>query len=138
MNEFNILSFLLRFAFAIVLVFATFNPTGYSFFHWVYNTLPGFKPQIGLVGILLVVGWIIFIRASVRSIGFIGFNLLALFFVFSIWLMIDLGWFSLKGNVTAISWISEFCLAFIMAVGISWSHIRRRITGQVDVDDVDQ
>jgi hypothetical protein len=25
----------------------------------------------------------------------------------------------------------------ILAIGISWSHIRRRMTGQVDVDEVE-
>ena len=28
-------------------------------------------------------------------------------------------------------------LALILAVGLSWSHIRRQLTGQVDVDDVE-
>jgi len=28
-------------------------------------------------------------------------------------------------------------MCFILAVGISWSHIRRRITGQVDVDELE-
>jgi hypothetical protein len=29
-------------------------------------------------------------------------------------------------------------LAAIMATGMSWSHIRRRMSGQLDVDDVDE
>ena len=28
-------------------------------------------------------------------------------------------------------------LSLILAVGLSWSHIRRRLTGQVDVDDLE-
>ncbi|MGB5773274.1 MAG: DUF6524 family protein [Sedimenticolaceae bacterium] len=28
-------------------------------------------------------------------------------------------------------------LSAILAVGMSWSHIRRRLTGQIDVDEVD-
>jgi len=29
-------------------------------------------------------------------------------------------------------------ISSILAVGISWSHIRRKISGQVDADDVDE
>jgi hypothetical protein len=27
--------------------------------------------------------------------------------------------------------------AIILAIGLSWSHLRRRLTGQADVDEVD-
>jgi hypothetical protein len=29
-------------------------------------------------------------------------------------------------------------LCGVLATGISWSHIRRRISGQVDVDEIDE
>ena len=38
-------------------------------------------------------------------------------------------------NLVAISFVL-YTLG-ILAVGISWSHIRRRMTGQVDVDEVE-
>jgi len=28
--------------------------------------------------------------------------------------------------------------ATILAIGLSWSHVRRRLSGQTDVDDVDE
>jgi Family of unknown function (DUF6524) len=29
-------------------------------------------------------------------------------------------------------------VATILAIGMSWSHVRRRLSGQADVDDVDE
>jgi len=42
------------------------------------------------------------------------------------------------GNVTVMSWIILTLISLVLAVGISWSHIRRKISGQVDADDVDE
>ena len=36
----------------------------------------------------------------------------------------------------AITWVA-LLLATILALGMSWSHIRRRLTGQFDVDDME-
>ena len=38
---------------------------------------------------------------------------------------------------TAGSFLGRWMLAVILATGMSWSHIRRRLTGQFDVDDMD-
>jgi hypothetical protein len=35
-------------------------------------------------------------------------------------------------------WIGLVMVATILAIGMSWSHVRRRLTGQADVDDVDE
>jgi len=40
-------------------------------------------------------------------------------------------------SVTAITYIILVIMCGILAIGISWSHIRRRMTGQVDVDEVE-
>jgi hypothetical protein len=47
------------------------------------------------------------------------------------------GWISLDGQ-KMLSYVVEILLAVILAVGMSWSHIRRRLSGQADMDDVDE
>jgi hypothetical protein len=51
--------------------------------------------------------------------------------------MVYYGWLSLD-NPTTLSWVSLILLSVLLAIGVSWSHVRRRITGQVDVDDVEE
>jgi hypothetical protein len=36
-----------------------------------------------------------------------------------------------------LTWVILLCLALLLAVGLSWSHVWRRLTGQYEVDDND-
>jgi hypothetical protein len=36
------------------------------------------------------------------------------------------------------SWAAILAASLVMGVGMSWSHVRRRLSGQYDMDDVDQ
>ena len=51
-----------------------------------------------------------------------------------VWLFIDFGVLSLD-SVSAVTWVVLVCIAALLAVGLSWSHIWRRLTGQFEVDD---
>ncbi len=134
---FNFASFLGRLVAALVLVFATYNPSGNSYFHWVEQSLPDFDPLVAFAGVVLLIGWVMFIRATARSLGLLGILLAAGFFGTLLWLIIDRGWLA-ADNLQLITYIVLVLLSAILAVGMSWSHIRRRLTGQIDVDEVDE
>ena len=133
MNNFGFTSFLLRLLAALILVFATFNPSGHSYLHWVAGEFPRINAQQAVVGILLVIGWIVFVVATFRSIGRVGVILIAVLFVALTWLAVSLGWLSMQ-NKQAIGWIALVALAVTLAVGVSWSFFNRSLTGQQDVD----
>ncbi len=128
--------FLLRYLAAFVLVFTTYNPSGYSYYHWVSENLDNLDPLMALAGVLLLIGWTIYLRATARSLGMFGLLLAAAFFGALLWLVIDRGIVHID-SVTTITYIILAIMCGILAIGISWSHIRRRMTGQVDVDEVD-
>ena len=130
-------SFLVRWLVALVLVFATFNPTSYSYFRWIVPWDGQNLPLKALVGIVLLIGYVIYFRATFRSIGPIGMALAAALVAALIWVSIDFGLLDLN-NPTIVTWVLLFAFATILAIGISWSHIRRRVTGQADIDDVDE
>ena len=137
MQPLTMQGFLLRFLFALLLVMLTYNPSGYSYSQWLQNDFSNFGPLLGLAGITLIIGWVVYLRATLRSLGFVGLTLAVLFFAAIIWLLVDWGWLGLN-NVTAMSWVILVLLSAVLAVGISWSHIRRKWTGQIDSDDVDE
>jgi hypothetical protein len=72
-------SFFLRFVFALLLVFVTYNPSGYSFFHWAQDALLGdsfsLTPPFAMTAVVLLIGWTIYIRATLRSLGGLGLGL---------------------------------------------------------------
>lgn len=137
-KEFGTLGLFARFIAALLLVVSTYNPSGYSFFHWVRNAPSGsgLGPEHFVVGIVLIIGWAILLIATQRSLGTFGLALGAALLGGIVWLFVDLGWVSLS-SVSAVTWIILVCLAVLLSVGLSWSHIWRRLTGQLEVDDND-
>lgn len=125
-----------RFLMAMVLVFATYNPHRLSYFHWVRDSLQDGLPLKLFAGVVLLIGWTIFIRATLRSLGAFGLLLSAAFFGTLIWLILDYGLVRADDEKTII-YIAMLILCGVLATGMSWSHIRRRLSGQLDTDDVE-
>ena len=129
------LGFLLRFTAGLVLMFATYNYNEYSYFHWVKNSFPSITAIQAFIGVLLIVGWAIYIRAAMRSLGIVGLLLATAFFGTLIWLILDVFKISLD-NMQIVSYLVQILLAMVLSTGLSWSHVRRRLSGQMDTDDV--
>ncbi len=129
--------FLLRWIFAILIVLITYNPTHYSLYHWLWPFANEQLPSKILAVLIMLVVYIIFLRATFRSIGVLGILLTAAVSGTLVWLFIDQGWMSLE-NTVALKWIILVIIGTILGLGISWSHIRRKLTGQFDTDDIEQ
>lgn len=132
----------IRFVVALILVFCTYNPYEKSYFHWLRSYLnPTTEsgtslPLLVLAGVVLLIGWTVYLRATMRSLGIFGLGLAVAFFGALLWLAIDFEIVSLENTKLVVTLIL-IIFAGVIATGITWSHIRRRITGQTDVDDVD-
>jgi len=131
---------LVRMLASLVLVFATWNAEGWSYYHWTIDPLlrgaGNFSAIKFLAGAILVAAWVVFLQATRRSIGLMGALLVAAICGGVIWLLIS------SGIVTAnsgrgIARVVLIGVSLILAVGMSWSHMSRRITGQADTDVVD-
>jgi len=130
-------AFLLRWLVATGLVLATFNPSGYDLVQWGTRSLSTSAPIVALAGIVILIGYIIFLRATFRSIGPVGILLVAALLGAVGWVLVDLRVLSLQ-NTGLMIWLGLLSLSFILAVGLSWSHVRRALSGQSDMDDVDE
>jgi hypothetical protein len=133
-TEFSVSNFLARWLFAAILVVGTYNPSEYCYFHWIWDKDLEIGPVIALAGVVLLIAWIIFLKATLESLGLLGIVLGGALFGCVIWWLIDIGLLH-AGSTTALTWIILFVLSLILAAGMSWSHIRRRLTGQIDVLD---
>jgi hypothetical protein len=130
-------SYFARLAAALALVLVTYNPSGYSFFHWikpVFRDPQLFVVAMALAAIVLLIGWVIFLRFTSESLGFGGSLLVAAFFVVLYWAFYAWGWLTLD-SWSVVAWLILVALAGLLSVGTSWSHIRKRMSGQVDVVD---
>lgn len=137
-SEFTFLSFLWRLVGCLILVLVTFNPSGYSAYHWVAGAISEstFGPLHAIAIILLVIGWAIVLVASWRALDAFGVIIVSLALAAVVWLLVDLGLFKPQ-SISSYAWIVLVCLAIVLAIGMGWSHIWRKLTGQLSVDHVD-
>ena len=136
--SFGITDFLLRWIGALLLVLLTYNPSGTSYVHWFWESFTG--DGLGalhfFVGAILLAGWAVLLYATSRSLGTIGAIIGAAVIGTAIWLLSDICLIS-ADNTSAVVWLSLIALGTLLAVGLSWSHIWRRLSGQLEVDDDD-
>ena len=135
-GELTAFGFLWRLVASLLLVLSTYNPSGYSYFDWVRLAIRDGElgPEHLIVGILLVIGWTILVVATKRSLETLGTVLGTILLGALVWLLIDFGMLHVD-SVSAISWVILVCISVLLTIGLCWSHLWRRLTGQLEVDD---
>lgn len=128
---------LARWLFAFLLLALTFNPTELNYVRWAQAAWSDSMPLVVLAGLILFVGYVIYLRATLRSIGAFGMALVAALVAALVWVLIDAGILTLDDPDFTV-WLGIFALSVVLGIGLSWSIVRRRLSGQSDVDDVDE
>jgi hypothetical protein len=131
------MGFFIRWIFAFVLLAATYNPTQWNYVRWSMENADSNLSVAVLLGLILFVGYIVYLRATLRSIGVFGMILILAVVGTLLWVLFDFGIISLA-NPSANTWIGIVALSVVLAVGLSWSIVRRKLSGQADVDDIDE
>jgi hypothetical protein len=131
------LGILLRWLGAFALLSATYNPTPYNYVRWAEGSFATSMPLVLLVGLLLGIGYLIYIAATLRSIGVLGVLLVGAVMGLLIWVLVDFGILTLN-NPSVSLWLGLLIASVILGVGLSWSMIRQRLTGQATVDEVQE
>jgi hypothetical protein len=119
-----------------LLLAATYNPTQWNFVRWAIGNYQNMLSVTVLVGLILAIGYIILLRATLRSIGMFGMLLVLAVAGTLLWVLFDQGFINLT-NPTINTWLGIIMMSLVLAIGLSWSIVRRKISGQADVDDVD-
>lgn len=121
----------------LVLVLLTYNPSGYSFYDWFSGALAA--GELGgihfLALVVLIAGWSILLVATFNALDTFGIIITTALLGAIVWVFIDWGLLN-ADSATTIVWIVLICLAAVLAVGLSWAHVWRRLTGQYSIDEV--
>ena len=131
------MEFLLRWMAAFVLLAVTYNPTSVNYVRWVAGTWPDQMPLIVLAGLVLLTVYVVFLTALLRGIGALGVVLVLAVFGALIWVLVDIGWLDLRDPKATI-WLSVTALSLVLAIGMYWGILWRKISGQLEVDDEGQ
>ena len=124
-----------RFVAALILVMATYNPSGFSFLGWVAGSFPHIQPLQAVIGLALLGFWIFFAHATWQSLGTVGVVLALAFAAALIWLTSSWGWFNMSNHV-ALAWAILLVITCLLTLGMSWGFMRAKASGQVLVDEV--
>jgi ABC-type uncharacterized transport system permease subunit len=133
--------FWVRIIASIAVVLLTYNPTGYSYVHWLQGLwTEGAEPNTALLvlaGLVLLAAYAVLLRATFFSIGTPGIVLVGGIIAAIVWVMIEFGVLDLN-QTGVLEWIVLIGIGIVLGVGLSWALIRRRLSGQVSVDDVEE
>jgi hypothetical protein len=131
-HAFGVKAFFTRFIYLFVLVLITYNPFYYSLFHWIQNE---HTPLSIGSGILLIMLWSVVLWFVYLGSGFIGLFMGSVMISLLLWMAKNMG--MIHFDNTLLNWIfAEISLSLLFSLGLSWAHIRRRISGQLSTDDI--
>jgi hypothetical protein len=134
-SQFSYPHLIVRWVAAAFVVFATYNPSGHSYYHWLVDVDDTRWSLKALVGLSLLVLHLTFVFATIRSIGRTGTVTVVALFATAIWTLLDHGYLLDIGPWTWVTIVLALA-ASLLAIGVSWSHIRARLSGQIDSNDV--
>ncbi len=126
---------LLRWLGAFLLLAAIFNPTTWNFVTWAQEAWGEQTPLIVFTGLLLAVVAMVYLIATLRSIGVLGAIVIAAIFAAGLWVLTDWGLIGLD-NSALNTWLGILVLSLILGIGMSWSILRQRLSGQQTTDEV--
>jgi Family of unknown function (DUF6524) len=121
-----------RVALAVAVVLITFNPSGISFYHWLMAAPVGITALKAFAGVGLLVVWVVCLRTAYVALGTVGLVLGCLLLGTFVWVLFDLDVLHAVSS-KAMVWIGLIVFGAVLGVGLSWSLIRARTTGQIEV-----
>lgn len=122
-----------RILLAIALVLLTFNPSGHSFYHWISAPPPGVTAVRAFASVALLIGWIACLRTAFVALGVLGLVLCAVLLGTFVWVLFDFQVLQ-RTDSNALEWIGLVIVGTVLGIGLSWSLVRARTTGQIETE----
>lgn len=123
---------LVRMLAVLFLVTATYNPSGYSYWHWAFRSDTNYWALKIFLGLLIIFGFVFCTYATWRSLRLMLGVPLILLMGASLWLLSDWGIVDLSDRLQR-TLALESALVVLLGTGVSFSLIRYRLSGQLDL-----
>ena len=123
-----------RLLLAAAVVFATYNPSGTSVYHWVLDNPDRTDAWVVLVAIVVVLLNIALLIAAWKALGKVGTLIVAIFFAALVYLSLQEGWVTTDSG-ESLQWLALILYSVFLGIGLSGAIIWRRATGQVVTDE---
>jgi hypothetical protein len=119
----------------LFVVFSTYNPSGWSLWHWFGSLWPQDWALIMPVTVLYGMTYFLLVRAAYRSLRPSGIALAIALVASGAWVLIDAGLVRLD-TLGDLGIVLLYGAGVLLAIGMTWNFLWLRLTGQVIVDDL--
>jgi hypothetical protein len=133
-QRFDWASIVTRVLFSFFVVFAVYNPSGHSYWHWIQQGSAGFWAKLAL-GIGLLVLHIFICSTTLSVLKWRGVALIVAL-LFSGWMAVSRQTGLDQGSWSGTVVVALTGLALLYAAGLSYSHIHHRIAGIAHVEKI--
>ncbi len=123
-----------RMLISAIVVFASYNPTGSSIFHWVRDNDNPTDAWVILGAIVAVLINVALLIAAWKALGKLGTFIVLIFFAALVYLSLQEGWVD-TGNYASVQWLGLILYSGFLGIGLAGAIIWRRATGQVITDE---
>ena len=124
---------LVRIVLAVLLVLATWNPSGFSYADWALRDRETFDAVKAFVGVVLLAGWVFCVRAAWVSLGALGLVLVVLLLGTIVWMLVQFGVVPADDRRLLV-WVVLAAVGVLLGIGLSWARLRQRATGELEVN----
>ena len=93
---------------------------------------PGITALKAFLGIALLIGWVVCLRTAFVALGWLGVTLGVALLGTAVWLLVDMKMIDTT-SPSVLTWIALVILGVVLGIGLSWSLVRARATGQIEV-----
>lgn len=133
-RRFDWTSIIARILFSFFAVFAVYNPSGHSYWHWIAQGSAGFWAKLA-VGLALLLLHAFIVSSTISVLKWKGLAVVSAL-LFSGWMAISQQAGLEPGGVSGAVLLALIGLALVYAAGLSYSHIHHRIAGVTHVEKV--
>lgn len=124
--------FMRRLLLAGFFVFATYNPTGRSYYHWLMQDAGPLTALQVLVGVVLLIGLVAMMRMAVVAMRVRGVIAVIGLFFGGVLLRVGLGLEDFD-DIHLTGTAVQLVICGILATGMTWAHAQIRFSGERDV-----
>ena len=124
---------LVRILLAVLLVLATWNPSGFSYADWALRDRETFDAVKAFVGVVLLAAWVFCVRAAWVSLGALGLVLVVLLLGTIVWMLVQFGVVPADDRRLLV-WVVLAAVGVLLGIGLSWARLRQRATGELEVN----
>ncbi|MCC6006146.1 MAG: hypothetical protein JJU40_00530 [Rhodobacteraceae bacterium] len=115
--------FVVKWVFAFALLTVTYNPGMWSYGAWLANGHDGRTSLAVLLGLLLLVAYVLSLRAALRAVGLAGLATVAACLGALGWVLADLEMLP-RNDHAALAWLGLVGLSAGLAVAMAWDDLR--------------